>query len=213
MATPTLVVFAREPIAGQVKTRLARTIGHEAALALHLAFVEDACALARAAERRLLAVAGDPAHPDLVRLAEQYGLERVAQPEGDLGERMATVLSVRAPACIIGSDAPTLSRAHLEAALAALATHEVVLGPATDGGYWLIGLREPRPELFSAMPWSTSSVMSETLRRLSGVPTAILPFHYDVDDEEGLAMLRAHLLHLPDEVAPATRRALARLTL
>jgi uncharacterized protein len=206
----TLVVFAREPVAGRVKTRLAATIGAAAALRLHVAFVEDVCALAAGiAGRLVLAVAGDPEHPGFAGLS----VERMAQGEGDLGARMDRALGLGGAVCIIGSDAPTVPRAHLADAFRLLEDAEVVLGPSTDGGYWLVGARRPAPELFCDMAWGTPAVLPETLRRLAGARAALLPFHYDVDEAGDLALLRAHLVHLPPTVAPATRRTLADLRL
>lgn len=206
----TLVVFARAPEPGRCKTRLGASLGDAAALRLHGAFVEDACALgAGIAERLVLAVAGDPQHPGFAGLS----VERLAQGDGDLGQRMDRALALGGAVCIVGSDAPTLPRAHLVEAFQRLADADVVLGPSTDGGYWLIGARRPVPELFEGIAWGTPAVLPETLRRLSGLRAALLPFHYDVDDAEDLALLLAHLRHLPPAVAPATRRALADLRL
>jgi rSAM/selenodomain-associated transferase 1 len=209
-------VFARAPVPGQCKTRLSAALGAERACALYCAFLEDVCARAGSvAARRLLAVAGDPAHPELARVAGAYGLERMAQPEGDLGRRMARLLEAelgRGPALVIGSDAPTLPRAYLVEAFARLDERDVVVGPSTDGGYWGIGLRRAAPSLFVDMPWSTARVLPETLRRTDGARTALLPLHYDVDEPEDLALLRAELGLFP-EAAPTTARALAALDL
>jgi rSAM/selenodomain-associated transferase 1 len=209
----TIVVFARAAERGRVKTRLARTLGDDTALALHRAFVEDACALtAGVAERRYLAVAGALDEPSLGKIARAHGLELVAQEGADLGSRMAHAIAThaqRGPVCIIGADSPSLPRAYLEEAFVRLAQDELVLGPATDGGYWLVGARRPAPELFGDIAWGTPSVLPETLRRLAGARAALLPFFYDVDDEQDLALLRAHLGVLPASVAPATRQMLA----
>jgi glycosyltransferase A (GT-A) superfamily protein (DUF2064 family) len=175
------------------------------------------CALAAGlADRAILAVAGDPEDATICRIAAAHGFARAAQCDGDLGARMAAALGeaqARGPACLIGSDAPTLPRARLADALERAARHDVVLGPSTDGGYWLVGGRTPAPELFRDMPWSTPAVLPETLRRLAGRDVALLPFHYDVDEPHDLTLLCAHLLVLPPAVAPATRRALAALGL
>ena len=110
----------------------------------------------------------------------------------------------------IGSDAPTLPREHLRAARDALASHDVVLGPSTDGGYWLVGARRPAPELFDGMTYGHDRVLTETLARARGC--ALLPFWYDVDRPSDLELLVMHLHHLPESIAPATRRALAVIT-
>jgi rSAM/selenodomain-associated transferase 1 len=204
----TLVVFARAPVSGQVKTRLAARVGEEGALALYRAFVEDACRLAAAvAERRVLAVAGDPAA--WAEVAARHDLVLEAQTDGDLGARMDHAIRAHAPACIIGSDSPSLPADYVREALARLETHEVVLGPSGDGGYWSIGAQRAVPELFGGIAWSTAAVLPETLRRLDGRRAWLLPFWYDVDDAEDLALLAAHLKHLPDDVAASTRAALS----
>jgi hypothetical protein len=217
-AATSLVVFARALERGKVKTRLAAHLGEAAALALYRAFLDDTCALAAgAAERRVLAVAGALDDPELAALARRHRMELVAQAEGDLGARLDRALSSELEraerVCVIGSDAPTLPAAHLDEAFGRLASCEVALGPATDGGYWLIGATRPEPSLFSEIAWGTPAVLPQTLERLAGRQVALLPFHYDLDEPSDLALACAHLRHLPFSTAPETRRALAALGL
>lgn len=211
----TLIVFARAPVLGEVKTRLARAVGEEAALALYTAFLDDTCALTQGlGARRVLAVAGDAADAHLERLAKSQRLALETQGEGDLGARMQRAIArhlPRGPVVLIGSDAPTLPRAYLHQALDALMEHDVVIGPSDDGGYYLVGARVEVPELFAGIPWSTPEVLPATLARLGGRSHARLPACYDVDTVDDLARLRADLLTLPETVAPATRRVLAAL--
>ena len=205
----TLVVFARVPERGRVKTRLAATLGEDAALSLYEAFLDDTLAVAAAAATTCGA--------DLVAAVAGSGWTRgafVPQPAGDLGQRMGALVDAyvhAGPVCIIGSDAPTLAPSQIARAFDALRDREVVLGPGVDGGYWLVGARRMIPELLAEMPWSTPAVLGETLKRLRGRSVALVDFWYDVDDAAGLQLLRAHLGVLPDDVAPATRRALAQL--
>lgn len=224
MAAPklerSLVIFARVPAPGQVKTRLARRVGDEAAAALYAAFLDDVCRLScPVAGRRVLCEAGELPSTALTARAAGHAMTHALQGGGDLGARMDRALTLELAGaravCVIGSDSPTLPPALVEQAFAELETKEVVLGPSTDGGYWLIGARRPAPELFAHMPWGTQAVLPETLRRLAalGRPTAVLPFFYDVDDEDDLELLGAHLQLLDPAVAPATRRALAGLGL
>lgn len=206
----TLIVFARAPELGRVKTRLARTLGDARALALYRAFLDDVCALASSgvADRVLLAVAGAIDHADL-----PSGIERIAQAEGDLGARMHAAIarfSTEGPVCIVGTDSPALERAWLSEAFLALARVDVTLGPTLDGGYWLIGARRPLESLFEHIAWSTPSVLPETLRRLQSVSHHLLPAHFDVDDERDLDRLRDELLARP-QAAPRTRAALLAL--
>jgi uncharacterized protein len=208
----TICIFARAPVLGEVKTRLGRAVGEAQALALYEAFLEDTCTLTQGlGARRVLAVAGDVTHPRLERLAKSQRLELAEQGEGDLGARMARTIAAyaaRGPVVIIGSDAPSVPRAHLHQALDALIDHDVVVGPSEDGGYYLIGARLPVPELFADVRWSTPEVLPTTLARLAGRSHALLPSWYDVDSVEDLERLRAHLATLPPSVAPATRRVL-----
>jgi rSAM/selenodomain-associated transferase 1 len=210
----TLIIFARAPIAGEVKTRLAKAIGEDKALLLYEAFLDDVCQLtAGLGARRVLAVAGDIDHPSLVHLGKSQRLELVPQGEGDLGARLERALTRelgRGPVVIIGSDAPTLPRAELHRALAALVDHDFVVGPARDGGYWLIGARVlPPPDLFRDIAWSTPEVLPRTLERLRGCSLLVLGEHDDVDTGDDLARLQEELARLDSTVAPATRRALA----
>jgi rSAM/selenodomain-associated transferase 1 len=211
----TLIIFARAPVAGQVKTRLARTVGEAAALALYEAFLEDVAQMTQGlGARRVLAVAGELDHAAITRLAKSQRLTVEPQGDGDLGARMAAAIErhvAHGPVVIIGSDAPTVPRASLHRALDALVDRDVVIGPAADGGYWLIGVRLALPGLFTHIAWSTPSVLPETLARLGERAHLILPEHYDVDDAADLARLRSELSTLPATVAPATRRVLAAL--
>lgn len=207
----TLVVFARAPVLGRVKTRLAERLGAEAALALYRAFLDDTCALSTVAEKRVLAVAGDP--QSLSELAARHGLALEAQADGDLGARMSSAIAKHAPACIIGSDSPSLPREQLTLAMRALDDHDFVVGPSTDGGYWLIGARAAAPWLFDGIAWGGDKVFFDTLARLRGRRHVMLPFHFDVDETADLETLRKHLAELPPSVAPATRTALAALSL
>jgi uncharacterized protein len=208
----TIIIFARAPQLGEVKTRLAKTIGAERALALYEAFLDDTCALTQGlGARRILAVAGDVDHPRVQHLAKSQRLLVEPQGDGDLGERMARALAThvaRGPVVIVGSDAPTLPRAHLHQALDALMSHDVVIGPSDDGGYYLVGARVEVPELFAGVRWSTPEVLAPTLERLGARSHALLPSWHDVDSAEDLERLERELRSLPPSVAPATRRVL-----
>ena len=208
----TIVIFARAPRLGEVKTRLGQAVGDERALALYEAFLDDTCALTQGlGARRVLAVAGDVDHPRLGHLAKSQRLALEPQGDGDLGERMARAVAAHVaagPVVIIGSDAPTLPRAHLHLALDELMTHDVVIGPSDDGGYYLIGARVAVPELFADVRWSTGEVLATTLGRLGGRSHALLPPWHDVDSVDDLSRLERELASLPPSVAPATRRVL-----
>jgi rSAM/selenodomain-associated transferase 1 len=110
------------------------------------------------------------------------------QAEGDLTARLLP-FAARAPVVFFGADTPDLALAHVDAAVEALASHPVAIGPAEDGGYYLIAMREPLPELLTDMPWSTAEVLPETLRRLDrlGIAPALLEGLADCDRPEDLA--------------------------
>ncbi|MEZ5681602.1 MAG: TIGR04282 family arsenosugar biosynthesis glycosyltransferase [Erythrobacter sp.] len=185
MGAVRLVIFARLPQPGQVKTRLIPALGEGGAARLYAKLLEHtmAEALASGLEVELRVTGGEPAR---FRKWLGEGFAITAQGDGDLGKRMARVA---APALIIGSDCPAISAPILRAAAGALDERPVVLGPATDGGYYLVGFREPVPYLFSDMEWSTSSVFADTLGRLAarGIGPAILPELSDIDTPEDLA--------------------------
>jgi hypothetical protein len=124
---------------------------------------------------------------------------------------MQAALEAALPACVIGTDSPTLPRAKVEEALAQVGSHDAVVGPSADGGYWLFGLSRPLPELFRDVEWSSRNVLATTLERLRGRRVHVLDFHYDVDVPDDLRLLNAHLGLLSPEIAPATRQALLQI--
>lgn len=191
-----VLVFVRAPERGRVKTRLATGIGEEAALRVYRALGAHAVREAlRVRPRAAVRVYHTPAGgEERVRAWLGSGPAYLPQAEGGLGERLEAAFDEGfaagfSPVVVIGSDLPGLSAALLEAAFARLSGgEEAVLGPARDGGYYLLGLARPRPALFRGIPWSTDAVLRETLRRLEeeGIAPALLPPLSDVDTEEDL---------------------------
>jgi len=182
---PRIVIFARWPEPGRVKTRLAGTHGEQGAARIYRRLLDHTLAVARESGLPVeLCVTGAPS----AQFEKEFGpgLAVSEQGEGDLGARMARV---KPPALVIGSDLPALSPGLLREAAKALESHEAVIGPARDGGYWLIGLREPMPWLFAGMPWSTAEVLPQTLARLAarGIAPALLAELADIDTPEDLA--------------------------
>lgn len=189
MAAAALLVFVKAPRPGQVKTRLAAAIGDERAAAAYRAMAEGV--LERTAPlaeeyERLVFYTPDDARDEIARWLGSETL--VAQEGPDLGARMdaafAAAFARGAPSVVlVGSDLPRLDRSHVLDALAALDAHEVVLGPAVDGGYYLIALRERRPELFRDIEWSTAAVLAQTLHRCEalGLHAHLLETLADVD--------------------------------
>ena len=214
-----LYIFARAPEPGRSKTRLIGRLGAAGAAALHAAMIEDVLGLSRAvAARRVLAAADRPDrfHPFLVEMAAREGIPLVAQSEGDLGARMAAAIAAglgeAERVCIIGSDSPALLPAQIAAAFARLDTADVVLGPAEDGGYWLIGARRPLGEVLAETAWSTPAVLQTTRTRAeqAGLRVALAELHWDVDEPTDLERLSRVLAAEPAR-APATRAALLAL--
>jgi uncharacterized protein len=198
-----ILVFVRSPERGRVKTRLARTVGDDAALALYRdlgrTLVERLRAGGLGQGLRICHTPDDPV--SRARVARWLGVgegQLAPQGDGSLGARMYRALdracSEGALACVVGSDIPALDADHLMAAFEALeAGSDLVLGPALDGGYYLIGMRTGHPELFRDVPWSTEHVLAVTLERAGALAlrTHLLPALRDIDeatDLEGLSV-------------------------
>ena len=194
-----LGMFAKYWEPGEVKTRLAASIGPLRAAGVQRLFVETlARRFGAVADQRLLVHTPAGKRDEFRRaLGSQWELE--VQAAGDLGERMQrffTAALARAERVVlIGSDSPDLPVAFLHEAFAALETHDVVLGPAADGGYYLIGAASRAPPVFDGIAWSTPDVWPQTRARLQTAGTAwhALPEWYDVDDQTGLKALAFRL--------------------
>ena len=183
---PRLVLFARYPKAGECKTRLIPALGPEGAANLHRHLTERTVrVLAGSGLPVMVAYTGD----DKRRFADWLGPEvvLVEQVEGGLTERLLACLEP-APVIFFGADTPDLGPDHVEAAIGALHDHDVVIGPAEDGGYYLIGMRTALPDLLIDMPWSTADVLPETLARLDrmGITPVLLETLADCDRPEDL---------------------------
>jgi len=192
-----IAVLARPPVPGQCKTRLIPAIGAQAAAILQERMTERTVATATEAAVGPVTLWGatDPGHPSFRDLAARYKITVERQPDGDLGHRMATAAGA-GPALVIGTDCPAFTADHLRRAAAALRDGaDVVLIPAEDGGYVLIGMRQPQPGLFENVRWSTSDVLDETRRRIAtfGLAAVELPPLWDVDTEDDLARLQREL--------------------
>lgn len=196
-----LAIFAKAPIAGQVKTRLVPALGLDGTVELYRCFLLDTVELALQVsdcETFLFYTPSDGA--PLLRAIIGERVVLVPQSSGDLGERMRDGfqdLFVRGfeAVIIIGTDLPTLPLTRLTTALVALERMPIVLGPSLDGGYYLIGLRTRQPELFQGIAWSTPHVISQTLDRINalGLQMESLEPWYDVDTVEDFNFLVSHL--------------------
>ena len=194
-----LIVFAKAPVPGEVKTRLIPALDAEHAAMLHAALTERALttALDSDAEAIELCCAPDDAHSFFQSCAEDFEVDLSRQGEGDLGERMLRALD-RAleefpQAIIIGADCPALTAKHIDAAAAALANHDIVLTPAEDGGYALIGARRTHPDMFKGIAWSTDTVLEQQRNNLGdcGLSRHEMETLWDVDRPADLPRLQA----------------------
>jgi uncharacterized protein len=182
--------MAKAPIPGLTKTRLIPAIGAHAAAILQERLTERTAATARAADIGPVTLwcAPDPGHPSFRDLVTRYAVTLKRQPAGDLGARMLAAFAA-GPAVVIGTDCPAFTPEHLRASAQALRDADVVLIPAEDGGYVLIGARAAHPELFSGIAWGTTSVMQETRARIAalGLKAVELPALWDLDTKGDLA--------------------------
>jgi uncharacterized protein len=191
-----IAILAKAPVAGLAKTRLIPALGAHGAAVLQEALTARAVETAIAAQIGpvTLWAAPDATHPSFRELAVQSQAAVKRQPEGDLGARMlAACEGAGSPALVIGTDCPSLSPAHLQAAADALREgYDVAVISAEDGGYVMIGMRKPQPVLFGSMPWGTDRVMAETRRRSSenGLRCLEHPALWDVDRPEDIERLR-----------------------
>jgi rSAM/selenodomain-associated transferase 1 len=197
---PTVALLARAPVAGHVKTRLIPRLGAELAAELHVRMVHHTLAtlaLARVGPVELWCGAdGDRSLFEACR--RKLGVPLHMQPEGDLGQRMSAIavqVLARAKGVImVGTDAPSIQPGDLVEAGQALADgHDAVVGPAEDGGYYLIGLTRHAPELFAGIDWGTPAVLMQTRVRLLGLRwrTHELQVRWDVDTPEDYDRLHA----------------------
>lgn len=199
-----LGMFAKKPEPGRVKTRLAAELGESLAVEIADAMLRDALALwgsDRFVEGGRRVVVFDPPHAgpwfDEITPA---ALALQAQAEGDLGARMSAFFQGEfedgaAKVIVVGTDSPTLDPNFVISAFLLLDQKDVVLAPAMDGGYVLVGCRRFVPQLFQDIAWSTPAVLDQTTRAIEacGATLALLPPWYDVDDTESWAMLTGHI--------------------
>lgn len=226
-----LVIFAKAPVPGQVKTRLCPPLSPDEAASLHGSMVLDMLERSQgmASKKfdvrsstlenrksqtsnpeprtsnlfdRFVACFPSLDHVFFKILAERHGVRLLPQTGDDLGARMSRAigdvfaLGYR-QVLAVGTDVPTLPRSTFGEALALLASHDLVLGPAEDGGYYLIGLRRPAPELFADIPWSSDRVLSLTQQKAAalGWRIALLPVRRDVDTIADLLALITEMEH------------------
>lgn len=185
-ALPHLVLFAKYPLPGYAKTRLIPALGPEGAAKVHRHLAQRTIGILQQSDAPVeIRFAGASAAAFRGWLGDDIAL--VEQVEGGLTERLIDA-GRNHPHIFFGADTPDLSVEHVHGAIDALTKHDVVIGPADDGGYYLIGMRRSRPELLRDMSWSTADVTPETLRRCEalGLSVALLPVLADCDRPEDL---------------------------
>lgn len=194
-----LIIFARYPRLGQVKTRLEPGLGARSCLALYEAMLADCVERSSLIDCSLYLYLHGCSRSEAGELAERIQgpttpeLKVGLQEGANLGERMweayREVSRSSSKVVIVGSDSPSVPLRFLRSAFDLLETHPVVLGPVNDGGYYLIGLSGPRKEVFQGIPWGTSSVLSQTKLKLAPSDYELLPEWYDIDKGEDLDCL------------------------
>ena len=192
-----IIVFAQAPVPGEVKTRMIPALGAENAALLHTALVERALETAVRSDANVeLCCAPESSHNFFASCAEDFDVALTEQGEGDLGERMLRALKAAIAnyqhALIIGADCPAFTAKHLRGALQTLATVDVVLTPAEDGGYVLIGARRIDGNMFAGVDWGSHQVLTQQRRNLEacGLVWRELETLWDVDRPADLERLR-----------------------
>jgi hypothetical protein len=213
-----LVIMAKLPAVNETKSRLSPALAPAEAAALYEALLQDTIELAAGLNDVQLAIAITP--PDAIdyfRRISPPGTRLLPIAGADIGDCLNQALGRLladgyARALALNSDGPTLPLTYLQQAFAWLEHPDVdvVLGPSEDGGYYLIGLKQPHPDLFREIAWSTDRVTAETLAKAEamGLEAVQLPSWYDVDTAAELDRLLAELATLPDDALPHTRRLL-----
>lgn len=193
-----LGLFAKDPHAGDVKSRLGSLYDEDFRQGLAESFLMDMILIADPLDGvdKVLNFSPAASSENMGRYLPP-GWELLPQEGEDLGRRMEFFFrwahsNGYRRAVLIGSDFPTLPPQYLERAFELLTTNSLVLGPSTDGGYYLIGLSCPHPEIFRDIEWSTGQVFAQTVDRVEG-DIGLLPPWYDIDYPENLTMLAGHL--------------------
>ena len=202
-----IAVLAKAPEPGAAKTRLIPVLGADGAAALQARLIRRAVETATDAALGpvMLWAAPDETHALFRTMRTRYGVTLNRQPDGDLGARMReAAAAANGPVLIVGTDCPALDANRLHLAAATLRNYDVVVIPAEDGGYVLIGLRAPHAALFTDMEWGTETVMAETRQRLQSLTLTWreLPTLWDIDRPEDLERLRREGFTKIHDVSP-----------
>ena len=210
-----IIVMVKAPLAGFVKTRLTPPLSQSDAATLAQCFLKDIVDSLRRVVPKIIVAFTPPERRDVLERSLSKQLLWFAQKGNDLGERLTSAVTHAHdlgfnPIIVLGADSPTIPASFIETALNALVRGEtdVVLGPATDGGYYLIGLNRSQPELFQNIEWSSPSTFQQTVRKANELNLRLrqLPEWYDVDTPADLITLSNELLSNPEvrDRAPET---------
>jgi len=221
MNNPILIIMAKEPKVGRTKTRLCPPLSPVEAARLYEALLRDSIAFASSLEGIDLAIAVTP--------AESTGyFERISPPGTlllpiecvDIGDCLTQVLgkclTLDYPKVLaFNADGPSVPPQYIHSAVHLLDKNDVVLGPSEDGGYYLVGIKQLYPQIFTDIAWSTPQVLAQTMDKIEahGLRTGLLPTWYDVDNGAGLARLQDELEALPIDRLIHTRQFLEELTI
>ena len=192
-----IIIFAKAPVPGDVKTRMIPAFGAENAALLHAALVERALETATNTNRPVeLCCAPDAAHNFFQECAEDFDVTLTEQGEGDLGVRMLRALNVaidaHGRAVLIGADCPAFTPKHLLRALQSLEADDIVFTPAEDGGYVLLGARRTSEKMFNKIDWGTAHVLTQQRENLAacGLRAHEMETLWDVDRPADLVRLK-----------------------
>ncbi len=194
-----VIVFAKAPVPGEAKTRLIPAIGAEQAALMHAALTERAIATAQnsSADDVELCCTPNSGEAFFQYCAEDFAVSLTEQGDGDLGQRMLralnSALAYIEKVIIIGADCPALTAKHIQSAAKALSKAEIVLMPAEDGGYVLIGATRTHMKMFDGIHWGTSTVLAEQHRNLIACGLTLIETEtlWDVDRPEDLVRLKS----------------------
>ena len=196
-----LIIFTRNIVLGKCKTRLAKSIGAEKALEIYRFLVQHTAIISKTVEADKWVYYSE--HPEFNDNFDSTNFNKFTQDGNDLGERMDKAFKDGfqqgySNIVIIGSDIYDLDETDLSEAFESLEQHEYVIGPARDGGYYLLGMKESTPELFREKSWGTDSVFYDTIQNLENRDVKLLPVRNDIDvfeDIEGIAEFQRFLIN------------------
>lgn len=222
--TDALLIFAKAPLPGEVKTRLITDLTKEEAARLYEAFIYDILnSTSRIGAERFLFCHPAIDHTFFQGISNDMGIRLMEQKGRDLGERMENAMSLLFGygfnrVIIIGADSPTLPIEYIEEGFKGLIGYQIVIGPSIDGGYYLIGARDSVPSIFDGIPWGTKMVFRMTLEKGASVGSGlyILPFWYDIDTIDDLSLMFSHVRYLNrngEGIAEETMKLLGKMVI